>query len=120
MDALDILRDGFGRVAETLPKYLTGLDAGLLLWQPKPDANSIGWLAWHIGRCEDAQVAAIAGVRDVYSQGWVERFDLPYGANEIGYGHKPEQVRAFRVADPTCCPTTTPRCTPPRSRRWMG
>lgn len=104
MDALDILRDSFGRVAETLPKYLTGLDAGLLLWQPKPDANSIGWLAWHIGRCEDAQVAAIAGVRDVYSQGWVERFDLPYDANEIGYGHKPEQVRAFRVTDPTVLP----------------
>ena len=83
MDALDILRDGFGRVAETLPKYLTGLDAGLLLWQPKPDANSIGWLAWHIGRCEDAQVAAIAGVRDVYSQGWVERFDLPYDAKVV-------------------------------------
>lgn len=100
MDAIDILRDGFGRVAETLPKYLAGLDTDLLAWQPKPDANSIGWLAWHIARCEDAQVAAIAGAEDVYQQGWVERFALPYGANETGYGHRPEQVRAFRVADP--------------------
>jgi len=25
---------------------------------------------------------------------------LPYGANETGYGNSPEQVRAFRVADP--------------------
>ncbi|MGB3955715.1 MAG: DinB family protein [Brooklawnia sp.] len=101
MDAIEVLRDGFGRVAETLPRHLAGLDAELLLWQPKPEANSIGWLAWHIGRCEDAQVAAIAGEPDVYSQqGWVDRVDLPYRDHEIGYGHTPAQVREFRITDP--------------------
>lgn len=101
MDAIEILRDSFGRVAETLPRHLAGLDADLLLWQPKPEANSIGWLAWHIGRCEDAQVAAIAGVPEVYSrQGWPDRFNLPYREHEIGYGHTAEQVRAFRISEP--------------------
>lgn len=101
MDAIEVLRDGFGRVAETLPRHLAGLDAELLLWQPKPEANSIGWLAWHIGRCEDAQVSALAGEPDVYAQqGWVDRFDLPYRDQEIGYGHSPAQVSEFRIADP--------------------
>ena len=46
--ATDILRDAFGRVAEDLPALLAGLDAETLLWRPDPEANSIGWLAWHL------------------------------------------------------------------------
>lgn len=100
MDALDILRDGFSRVVDELPDALAGLSADDLTWRPTPDANSIGWLAWHIGRCEDAQMAVIGGTPEVYPDGWAAKFDLPYELADIGYGQNAEQVRAFRVTDP--------------------
>lgn len=101
MHALDILRDGFGRVAEELPTSIEGLSARQLLWQPAPEANHIAWLAWHIGRCEDAQMAPIGKHPQVYSQsGWEERFALPYEPGAMGYGQTAEQVRAFCLDDP--------------------
>ena len=50
-NANDLLRDLFGRVADELPQLLDGLAPDALHWRPGPDANPIGWLAWHIGRC---------------------------------------------------------------------
>lgn len=156
MLARTVLKEAFGRVAEELPATLEGLTPEQVLWRPGPEANSIGWLAWHIARCEDAQMAplrahasagamdeaaamaasaamleplgatgvagmtGIAGAMaaqasieaaesldpeegepaDVWStQGWHERFGLPYGRDEIGYGHSSEQVGAFTVTD---------------------
>ncbi|WP_341728068.1 DinB family protein [Brooklawnia sp.] len=99
--AIDILRDGFGRIADELPTTLDGLTTEELLWQPAEGANHIAWLAWHIGRCEDAQIAPIGGVPEVYRDGWVERFGLPYEPSAIGYGQSAEQMQAFRLKDPS-------------------
>lgn len=97
-----LLGDLFGRVADALPALLEGLDADAVRWQPDPDANPIGWLAWHIGRCEDAQMADLAGQEQVWTTGgWMRRFGLPYAAAAVGYGHSAEEVRAFRVRDVT-------------------
>ena len=101
MDFRDILDDAFTRVVDDLDRVLDGLGAGDLLWQPDPAATSIGWLAWHIGRCEDVQIAALAGGDQVWTQqGWNARCALPYGDDDLGYAHTPEQVRAFSVGDP--------------------
>lgn len=101
MDFRNLLDDAFTRVLDDLDGVLDGLDADGLLWQPDPGANSIGWLAWHIGRCEDLQMAALAGADQVWTQqGWNTRFALPYSDNDLGYGHTPEQVRAFAAGDP--------------------
>jgi hypothetical protein len=96
-----LLKDLFGRVAEDLPVHLDGLDLEALHWQPDPKANPVGWLAWHIGRIEDAQMAHIARTEQVWhTGGWVERFRLPYGHEDVGYGQSAAQVSAFQVADP--------------------
>lgn len=100
MDAFDILRDGFARVADELPTAIGGLSSEELAWQLAPDANHIGWLAWHIGRCEDAQLAALVRIPDVYAGDWADRFDLPLEVSDIGYGHTPEQVRSVQITDP--------------------
>ena len=99
--AVDILRDSFERVADDLPAALEGLTAEQLLWQPAPAANHIAWLAWHIGRCEDAQIAPIGAVPQVYQDGWAKRFALPSGPSATGYGQSIEQVRAFPLTDPS-------------------
>ncbi len=96
-----ILADAFGRVHEAIPQLLDGLDRDALTWRPDPDANSIGWLVWHLTRVQDDHVAGVGGVEQVYtSQGFAERLGLPYPASAVGYGQSSSEVGQFTVDDP--------------------
>lgn len=98
--ATDILRDAYGRIAEDLPQLLDGLSPETLRWRPDPEANPIGWLAWHLTRVQDDHLAGVGQCEQEWtSQGFAERFDLPYAVSDHGYGHTSEQVGAFRVSD---------------------
>ena len=57
----DILLDCFGRIREEVHEVVSGLSAGDLAWRPDPDANSIGWLVWHLTRVQDDHVAGVTG-----------------------------------------------------------
>lgn len=100
MDSIDLFKDAFTRVAEELPRQLDGLPAASLLRRAHTTGNPIAWLVWHIGRCEDAQMAALDDRTEVWDTGWRERFDLPYGPHDGGYGQSQEEVDRFTVADP--------------------
>ena len=96
-----ILADAFGRVHEEIPNLLGGLDRHALTWRPDADANPIGWLVWHLARVQDDHIAGVGGVEQVYtSQGFAERFGLPYPASAVGYGQSSAEVGAFSVDDP--------------------
>lgn len=98
--ATDILRDAYGRIRDALPGLLHGLDEGTLLWRPDRDANSIGWLAWHLTRVQDDHVAGVGGVDQVWTgEGFHQRFRLPYEVEDIGYGQTSAEVGAFTVTD---------------------
>ena len=98
--ATEILRDAYTRVHEELPALLGGLDAQTLLWRPDPDANPIAWLAWHLTRVQDDHLAGVGGVEQVWtSEGFADRFALPYARESVGYGHTSAQVGAFSVTD---------------------
>lgn len=101
MNVTQALLDSFARITDNLPGVIDGLSLDELLWAPTPESNSIAWLAWHIGRCEDLQMAHIAGSEQVYTQGWSDKFALPYSDDDLGYGHTPEQVQAFAITDPS-------------------
>jgi len=78
-----------------------GLDATALAWRPDPDANSIGWLVWHLTRVEDDHVSELAQRPQVWADGaWAERFGLPAGSTDTGYGHGSEQVAAVAPTGP--------------------
>jgi uncharacterized damage-inducible protein DinB len=63
-----------------------------------PDANPIGWLAWHLLRVQDDHVAEVAGRGQAWTEeGWADRFGLPFDASETGYGFSQEQVAQVRV-----------------------
>ncbi len=97
----DLLTDAFGRVHGLVPGVVEGLDVDELLWRCDPDANSIGWLVWHLSRVQDDHLAAVAGVEQVWSsQGWDDRFELPYEEGSIGYGQTSSDVGAFVLPDP--------------------
>ena len=101
MDVNGLLLEGFGRVAEALPAVVKGLDTDDLLWRPDPGANSMAWLLWHLARCEDAQMAPLVDREQLWTSGqWVQKFQLPYSDDAMGYGQSAHEVGAFMLDDP--------------------
>jgi len=95
--ARDILIDSLTRVSQTSARAAGGLTPAELEARIDPEANSIAWLLWHIGRVQDAQVADVAGTDEVWiSGGWMDRFGLPFAAGETGYAHSADEVAQVR------------------------
>ncbi len=96
MNWRDLIIDAYGRLPEMMGEVLAGLAVADLDRQPHPDCNSIGWTAWHLTRVQDSQIADLMGAEQLWTkQGWYRRFRRPADPDDTGYGHTPEQVRAF-------------------------
>ncbi|GIG90365.1 mycothiol transferase [Plantactinospora endophytica] len=97
MNGAQLLVDGFGRVREELHATVEGLSAEQLGYRPTPDANSIGWLVWHLTRIQDDHVADVAGTEQVWTAaGWADEFALPFDASATGWQHTSADVGAVR------------------------
>lgn len=95
--SVDLLSDAFGRVRESVHQVLDGLGVDDLAVRIEPEANSIGWLVWHLTRVQDDHVADAARTEQLWTaQGWYERFALPYPVGATGYGQSADEVSAFR------------------------
>ena len=95
--AREVLRDAFTRLVEHVDAVTDDLSDEVSLYRPTTasggQANSICWLVWHSARVQDAQLAHIAGVEQVWlSGGWVDRFALDLPRDAHGYGHTAEEV----------------------------
>ena len=89
----ELLRDAFTRLIEHVDELTDGLTPGQASYRASPNANSIAWLIWHSARVQDAQLAPIVGVEQVWTTGgWVDRFGLDLPRDDTGYGHSPEDV----------------------------
>jgi uncharacterized damage-inducible protein DinB len=98
MQTSDVYGYAYDQIHETLLRTLDGLDVEDLHRRVAPDANPIGWLAWHLLRVQDDHVAEVAGREQVWTaQGWAERFGLPFDPGETGYGFDADQVTATRI-----------------------
>lgn len=98
MEVADLLVEALGRVGPVLHGAVEGLPPDGLTYRPDPGANSVAWLVWHAARGQDAQVAHVAGVEQVWTaRGWAERFGLPFSARATGYGQSPDDVAAVDV-----------------------
>jgi hypothetical protein len=98
MTPAELLTDAFERIAQGGAQVVEGLDQAVLTTPPGEDANTIAWLVWHLTRIQDDHVAEVAGVEQVWtSQGYAERFGLPFDAADTGYGHTAEDVAAVRA-----------------------
>lgn len=93
----DLLVDAFTRVRELVVELTDGLTGEVAGFRPAPDANSIGWLLWHLSRVQDDHVAALAGVSQAWTD-WRERFGLPFSDWATGYGQDAEEVGELRVS----------------------
>ncbi|HEX3824767.1 MAG TPA: DUF664 domain-containing protein [Mycobacteriales bacterium] len=98
MAVAEVLVDAFSRIRESVHDATEGLSADDLLLRVDRAANPIGWLVWHLTRVEDDHIADAAGIEQVWtSQGWADRFDLPYDRSDHGYGQSSDEVGAFQV-----------------------
>jgi uncharacterized damage-inducible protein DinB len=101
MGSSEILLDAFGRVREVVHEVVDGLTADQLAYRVDDQANSVGWLVWHLTRVQDDHVAGVADSEQVWTaDGWEQRFALPLETRDIGYGHSATQVAAVRVTSP--------------------
>jgi hypothetical protein len=97
MDVAALLADLFGRIPPIARDVVHGLEMEELLEPPAVGANPIGWLLWHIGRVQDAQIPPAAFDEQLWvMDGWAERFGLPAEPTDVGYGHSQAQVAAVR------------------------
>lgn len=92
-----LIADGYGRPLEVLEKALGGLAQDDLNWQPRPDCNSLGWTAWHLTRVQDAEIASLMGEEQLWvGDGWHGKFGRAPDPEDTGFGHSPEEVKAFK------------------------
>ena len=100
MEWKNLLIDGYGRVPEFLENVLKGLNQDDLDRQPKHDCNSIGWLVWHLTRQQDAQIASLMERKQLWIvDKWYTKFGRQQEPDDVGFGHSPEQVSAFKSPD---------------------
>lgn len=93
MNESEILIDAFDRIAEVVHAAVDDVPGDALTFRIDPDANTIGWLIWHLTRVQDDHIAGVAGSDQVWTaSGWKDRFGLPFDAQDIGYGHSTDDV----------------------------
>jgi uncharacterized damage-inducible protein DinB len=98
MTSAEMLADSFGRIRDIVHRAVDGLSRDQLAARLDSEANSIGWLIWHLTRIQDDHIAGVAGTDQVWiSGGWADRFGLPLDPAETGFGHTPPEVAAVVV-----------------------
>jgi hypothetical protein len=98
MNSSALLVDAFSRIQDVVHSAVEGLSVDDLSFRPSPDANSPGWLVWHLTRVQDDHIADAAGLDQVWTaHSWHERFGLPFEPEATGYGQRSTQVAAVRV-----------------------
>ena len=98
MTPSEILLDLYGRLPELVHGVVDGLTPEQLTTAPPGADNHIGWLVWHAARVLDHQVCDVSGQTQVWvdDPSWAPRFGTDADANNLGYGHTPEQVAGVR------------------------
>ena len=97
MDTKQILEDAYDRIRDRVHRVTDGLTSSDLAFRPDAEANSIGWLIWHLTRVQDHHVSDIAGRQQEWVEAdWPARFGLDPDPENTGYAHTSDQVGAVR------------------------
>ena len=100
MQSREILMDACGRIRSVVHQAAEGLSAEALAFRPEADANSLGWLVWHLTRIQDDHLSELAGREQAWIEGeWYSQLGMAPDPGETGRGHTSEQVAAVRPSD---------------------
>ena len=98
MSSMEILADAFGRIQEAVHQTVEGLSREELAFRVDEQANTVGWLVWHLTRIQDDHVCDLAQTDQLWtSAGWADRFGLPFEVSATGYGHTSDDVARVQV-----------------------
>jgi len=94
MEMKDLIQTGLENVKRTLDRTLDGLTAEELKWHPKPDANSIGLILFHMIRNEDSMIHRLQGNPQIWeTEKWYQKFNKTI--EDGGAHYTAEQVAAL-------------------------
>ena len=95
MQLKDFAEQTFEDIGVRLYRALDGLTFDELNWRPRPEANSVAFIVWHVARVEDCWFQRfLADTTEVWvARGWHERLGLP--EESWGYGYSVERLAAF-------------------------
>lgn len=99
METSELLVDSFERVRELYVGLIDDLDPDTAQHRLEGVGNPIVWLLWHTARVQDDHVSGLSGGQQAWTDGWSQRFALPFDDGDIGYGHSSDEVDAVRVDD---------------------
>jgi hypothetical protein len=99
MEAKVLIQTGLENVKRSIDRTLDGLTPAELKWQPRPDANSIGIILFHIARSEDSSIQSrLQRKMQLWeSEKWYQK--LGKSLNDTGGHYTVEQVAGFVVPD---------------------
>ena len=101
MDVAALLLDLYGRIPPLVEEAVDGLTADELATRPSGDANSIGWLVWHLSRVQDHHVAELLDAEQLWVTGpWAQAIGLGADSHNTGYGHSAADVATIRPDGP--------------------
>ena len=102
MQTREILVEAYGRIRSVAHQAAEGLSAEALVFRPEADANSVGWLVWHLTRIQDDHLSEIADREQAWiEEEWYAKLGMAPDRVETGRGHTSEQVAAVRPPDAT-------------------
>ncbi len=100
MEWQQLIMDIFVRISQDLERILDGLTVDDLNQRPRPDCNSIGWLAWHLTRSHDRNISELAAEEQLWIKDkWYAKFDRAPDPSDTGFGHSSDDIAAFRSPD---------------------
>jgi hypothetical protein len=99
MEAKEIIKAGLDNSKRSVDRTLDSLTQEEVAWHPRPDANSIGLILFHMARSEDSFVnARIQSKPTIWESGkWYQKLNKP--VNDTGSHYTAEQVSRFEVPE---------------------
>lgn len=87
----------YGRIPPLARDAVEGLTPAQLTEAPRPGANTIAWLIWHLARVQDHHVAELLDAAQLWVTGdWAGHFGLEADPANTGYGHTASEVATVR------------------------
>ncbi|MEE9286340.1 MAG: DinB family protein [Dehalococcoidia bacterium] len=101
MEAAEVYLNALDEAWGTVLKATDGLTRDDLAKRPTDQANSIGWLLWHMARVEDALVVGrLMGQAQMWVQRkWHERFGMAEDSGATGGRQTAEEAAALSIPD---------------------
>jgi uncharacterized damage-inducible protein DinB len=97
----DLLIELYDRIPPLVHDVADGLSSDDLQWRPSPEANSIGWLLWHVSRVQDHHISELLDEPQLWASGdWASSFQLEPDPTNTGYGHTPADVDTVCAESP--------------------